>query len=252
MIRDNPHFCWLPSSPNLESSRPLTNWDRVGVHVNLRQGLGTVAVAAALGLVSLIAAPSASAAATGTIQDLGNGTVRVTYNAGGHIVDVLMCPAGTVSCVGPSRVYSISTASGSTPLGASPALIQEGMTVRPLLGGTTSLPAGNYVFSLVGTGGGSTFYPIDANVAVTIGSGGGGGSSDSTASSSTPSPIFQQFGKSSSGGCDAAAPATLNWSGVASGGWGESWAQWMNNGNGGAVCTRTLVYSTAQSRWVIA
>ena len=39
--------------------------------------------------------------------------------------------------------------------------------------------------------------------------------------------------------------------GVTSGGWGESWAQWMNGGTGGAVCTRTLVYSTAQSRWVV-
>jgi hypothetical protein len=83
------------------------------------------------------------------------------------------------------------------------------------------------------------------------GSGGGGGSSDSTAFSSAPSPVFQQFGKPSSGTCDAAAPATLNWSGVTSGGWSESWAQWMNGGNGGAVCTRTLVYSTAQSRWVV-
>lgn len=66
-----------------------------------------------------------------------------------------------------------------------------------------------------------------------------------------PSPVVQQFGKPASGTCDAAAPASLNWSGVASGGWGESWAQWMNSGKGGAVCTRTLVYSTSQSRWIV-
>jgi hypothetical protein len=83
------------------------------------------------------------------------------------------------------------------------------------------------------------------------GSGGGGGSSDSTASSSTPNPIFQQFGRPASGTCDAAAPATLNWSDVASGGWSESWAEWMNAGSGGAVCTRTLIYSTEQSRWIV-
>jgi hypothetical protein len=38
---------------------------------------------------------------------------------------------------------------------------------------------------------------------------------------------------------------------VSSGGWGESWAQWMNAGQGGAVCTRTLFYSAAQSRWIV-
>jgi len=93
--------------------------------------------------------------------------------------------------------------------------------------------------------------PIETQWTVTISADGGGGSSSGSASSSAPAPIFQQFGKPSSGTCDAAAPATLNWSGVTSGGWSESWAQWMNGGNGGAVCTRALVYSTAQSRWVV-
>ena len=67
----------------------------------------------------------------------------------------------------------------------------------------------------------------------------------------SPPPVLQQFGKPASAPCDAAAPATLNWGGAGSGGWGESWAQWMNGGNGGAVCTRTLVYSTAQARWIV-
>lgn len=64
-----------------------------------------------------------------------------------------------------------------------------------------------------------------------------------------PPPVMQQFGKPASGTCDAAAPTTLNWSGVASGGWGESWGRW--EGYEGPVCTRTLVYSTAQSKWVV-
>lgn len=158
--------------------------------MSLRQGLGTVAFAAALGLMSLIAAPSASAAVTGgAIQDLGNGTVRVTYDAGGHIVDLIICPAGTASCVFSARIYNMSTAVGSSaPLGASPALIQEGTTVRPRPDGSTPLPAGNYVFSLVGTGGGSTFYPVVANVAVTIGSGGGGGGGGGSSSAAAATP----------------------------------------------------------------
>jgi hypothetical protein len=64
-------------------------------------------------------------------------------------------------------------------------------------------------------------------------------------------PVLQQFGKPASAPCDAAAPATLNWGGAGSGGWGESWAQWMNGGLGGAVCTRTLVYNTTQAKWVV-
>jgi hypothetical protein len=67
-----------------------------------------------------------------------------------------------------------------------------------------------------------------------------------------PAPVMQQFGKMTPGTCDAVAPESLNWSGVASGGWTQSWAEWVNSGTGGAVCTRTLVYSSSQSRWVVA
>lgn len=70
-------------------------------------------------------------------------------------------------------------------------------------------------------------------------------------SRSGPPSSLQQFGKPASGTCETVAPESLNWSGVASGSWGESWAQWMNDGLGGAVCTRTLVYSSSQSRWIV-
>ena len=66
-----------------------------------------------------------------------------------------------------------------------------------------------------------------------------------------PAPLVQQLGRPASGTCESVAPESLNWSGVASGGWSESWAEWVNNGKGGAVCTRTLVYSAAQSRWIV-
>jgi hypothetical protein len=79
----------------------------------------------------------------------------------------------------------------------------------------------------------------------------GGSSTSDLPSTSIPAPIVQQFGKPSTGSCDAVALESLNWSGVTSGGWGESWAQWMNGGNGGSVCTRTLIYSTSQSKWIL-
>ena len=65
----------------------------------------------------------------------------------------------------------------------------------------------------------------------------------------TPQPVLQQFGKPNDVTCDEAAPADLNWGGSASGGWGDSWARWMNDGAGGDVCTRTLVYSNSSGRW---
>jgi hypothetical protein len=77
----------------------------------------------------------------------------------------------------------------------------------------------------------------------TNGSGGSSSSSSSSTVSSSPPPVVQQFGRPPSGTCADAAPITLNWGGASSGGWSESWAQWMNSGNGGAVCTRTLSYS---------
>ena len=78
---------------------------------------------------------------------------------------------------------------------------------------------------------------------------GGGGSS--TDSETLPAPIVLEFGKPASGTCEAAAPVSLNWAGVPSGGWANSWSQWMNGGTGGFVCTRTLVYSSTQAKWVI-
>ncbi len=66
-----------------------------------------------------------------------------------------------------------------------------------------------------------------------------------------PDPILQQFGRPVAGTCTDAAPTHTQLPGAPSGGWGESWAQWVNEGNGGAVCTRTLIYSTAQSRWIV-
>jgi hypothetical protein len=93
-----------------------------------------------------------------------------------------------------------------------------------------------------------------STVATYSSSGGGGGSGGSSNSSSTsagnsgPTSVLQQFAKPTTGTCDAAQPTGLNWSGVASGGWSESWAQWANGGRGGSVCTRTLGYS---SGWAV-
>jgi hypothetical protein len=82
--------------------------------------------------------------------------------------------------------------------------------------------------------------------------GSSGGSSGSSATpGSAPPPVIQQFSRPTQGGCNAAQPAGLNWAGVPSGGWAESWAQWANAGAGGPVCSRTLAYSTSSHAWVL-
>jgi hypothetical protein len=79
----------------------------------------------------------------------------------------------------------------------------------------------------------------------------GRGAHSDAASPPDHRPILQQFGAPTAGTCAQSQPAGLDWSDVASGGWSESWAEWVNDGWGGAVCTRTLVYSESSGTWTV-
>jgi len=68
----------------------------------------------------------------------------------------------------------------------------------------------------------------------------------------SPAAHIQQFGLPDGQTCEEAAAEEHNWAGVDSGGWGQSWSQWMNDGLGGQVCTRMLVMDTATSQWMLA
>jgi hypothetical protein len=101
-----------------------------------------------------------------------------------------------------------------------------------------------------GNGGQLVFNPSGGSCtmgAVNFTAAGSGGSS--SGETSAPQPVIQQFGKPAFVTCDAAAPASLNWTGVPSGGWANSWAQGVNGGRGGAVCTRALIHSIALGAW---
>ncbi|MCF8541742.1 MAG: hypothetical protein K9G24_01535 [Candidatus Nanopelagicales bacterium] len=63
-----------------------------------------------------------------------------------------------------------------------------------------------------------------------------------------PASVMQQFGLPAAGTCDEAAPESLNWAGVAAGGWSQSWGSW--EGYAGPVCTRTISYSSSRGGWV--
>ena len=68
---------------------------------------------------------------------------------------------------------------------------------------------------------------------------------------SAPAPVLQQFPVPATGTCDEAQPEGLNWGGASSGGWGESWAQWANEGRGAPVCTRTIAYNNSTATWQV-
>ena len=69
--------------------------------------------------------------------------------------------------------------------------------------------------------------------------------------SGPPPDVMQQVGRAGDQTCVSAGTAEMNIGGVASGGWGQSWAQWMNGGTGGFVCNRTLYYNVQYGRWEV-
>lgn len=66
----------------------------------------------------------------------------------------------------------------------------------------------------------------------------------------TPPPVLQQLPAAPSGTC-AVTTTEYDWGGSSAGGWSRSWAQWVNDGEGGPVCTRTLIYSNALRHWLV-
>jgi len=72
----------------------------------------------------------------------------------------------------------------------------------------------------------------------------------SVTSGDAPPDVMQQVGAPTTGTCATFIDSTLNWAGAPDGGWGTSWAQWVNQGRGGAVCTRSLFW-TPSGRWSV-
>ena len=201
-----------------------------------------------------------------TVAVVTAGLMGVSQPAGASSgTTVSACPSTTVTVTGATSPYVVTVAGGSNcarlswndPSGGG----GLGVTVTD---GTTTFIRGAAPASFTGSSITVTTTNPTARVTlvfrdssnadpaiveVTFGGSSSGGSS--AGNSSAPAPIVQQFGMPATGTCDAAQPEGLDWSGVSSGGWGVSWAQWMHGGNGGAVCTRTLVYSAVQSKWIV-
>jgi len=125
--------------------------------------------------------------------------------------------------------------------------------------------SGNKTFTILGTAdngfvtlrqddnsGGYATLPGAGFFTVSYSSGSGGDDSGSSGvAGSAPASEIQQFGLPASGNCEDGATEAMNWSGIGMDGWSISWAQWANDGAGGAVCTRTVMYDTSTAKWTV-
>lgn len=68
----------------------------------------------------------------------------------------------------------------------------------------------------------------------------------------TPADILQQIPMPDAGDCSAVVDDHVGYETGLSGGWQTAWGEWMNDGSGGWVCSRTLTYSDRFGRWVVA
>ena len=209
---------------------------------------------AALVVVTLIAAPAQAVPQIFSVDCASGGATQSVTAATGDTI-TLNVSAGTCQYVSVEKDIIASSSAVSISGGGSPTASDQGVYWEWV--GTSAITQVDISLTITGTGqinfiaGGSPSFSTTGQAFNVSSGGGGGGSSSSSSAGSAPASVTQQFGKPATGTCDEAQPEGLNWSGVANGGWGVSWAQWMNGGTGGAVCTRTLVYSTAQSKWVV-
>ena len=232
----------------LEALVPITRFGRLAIIVGTA-GLGIAAWSPSAHAASQSATPNCSSPeqTTNVFLDVGD-TFTINIEAPGVCGYFLrvsggLANTGTVT-FGPNGTETPVTSTSSPP-------VQEGWRVN--IGDEiifTATSVGGLQINVWPMSGATGSQSNRQSYRLNVSSGGGGASSSGSTAASLPAPIVQQFARPVSGTCLAAAPTSLNWSGVSSGGWGESWAQWPNGGAGGPVCTRTLTYSASQSAWV--
>jgi len=200
----------------------------------------SLAVLASIGLgIGTVALATPAHAATSVVDnDDGSITVSGIANLGD---EAKLCAASVSAGVCENADFSndmlfLIAANGTYTAGST-------VTVPP--GSSGPLVGGSYTI-VVFTGGNRT----NALSPVSIGSG-GGGSGSSGGAGSAPASEIQQFGLPASGNCEDGVTEAMNWSGIGMDGWGISWARWMNEGAGGAVCTRTVMYDTSTAKWTV-
>lgn len=207
----------------------------------MRKTLFTGLVAAALMGMGLGFASPAQAA--GTLTDNGDDTFTVASVPFGGSEQVVICS----SSVSVNLCNNAAFMTDALYVTDTNGIYGVGSLVRPSSGPSVGLPAGTYTIVL------RTIPPstaIASLVNFAIGGGGGGGSSASGETRVGPADEIQQVGQPAAG-CENLSLPSLDWAGVSSGGWSPSWAEWVNGGRGGPVCTRTLAYSLNTNTWFV-
>lgn len=64
-----------------------------------------------------------------------------------------------------------------------------------------------------------------------------------------PLPVQQSVGLPVSGSCADVDESLLEWGAEFKGGWGPSWQHWINDGQGGEICTRMITYVSSTGKW---
>lgn len=226
--------------------------------VNVTRSLGVLVVSALVTGIGLSAAPVASAASHSIAATCGSPEVTTTITPGiasGDTVTITYPTSGTDVCglIGVNYVGGVGGTRGLEPV--------SGLASNTPINGT------DYVYTLDGSGTAvftaATTQPLGA-FWVDLGRATGGLSPNdgymvlqgalpqAAVPVSGPADIIQQTGVPASGDCASVVDAEFAYGTTVSGGWGTSWARWINAGAGGAVCTRTLTYNESRTAWVIA
>ena len=187
-----------------------------GVTIGAQSGQAATAAPAALTMDSFCqnwatSPPSTSVTVTGAVGDTFT-TVMST---------------GTAFCDSLIQSFTITGATGKV----SPA---TGNVTAPTA--TTFTITGPGSFTLVPP---NTFSSYTLTITVSV----------VAASAATPADLYQSIGLGSASACASVSRPDLDWSGVASGNWTQSWAMWPNAGKGGPVCNRVLWFDSNASRW---
>ena len=155
---------------------------------------------------------------------------RITFTTGN-----LALEPGATYLLGLTTVFQTQDNSRQGALGVSPGARYPDGTAWELPAIATDLAAGKTFSALTGA---DNVLAFSAQF------------TSNAPSGAAPPDWLQQVGVPASGNCADVDDEALNRGGASSGGWGRSWAQWMNDGLGGAVCTRSLMY-VGGGRWAV-
>ena len=243
-------------------AKPVENWG-----MNRRRLLSLLAAPALLVATVCIATTPASASSTVTVALNCNVAAPVTVTAA--IGDTLVINAAA-NCDQLSNSQGDPNNAPASGFLGTPGSTPAGFTFYPaynnfddwiLVGANPNNAAFSVSMTILGTSGAQALATGDTLGVYSPNPGGGphvyyplvfsaaGGSGGNAAVGSTPAPVFQAVALPASGKCTDVTDKSLNWGGAGSGGWGQSWQQWASAGKGGAVCQRTLIWTS--KGWIV-